>query len=326
LSVLNVGFVGTDELARKIAKRNDSRDIDSYVYKENIEGGSRILSILRPLKYPESIRPLLSVLNVSRIGLIEVSKVDSSFGECLVAFGCAGIERGVVLINPEEGGWVDPEQVRMLLPQAGLNWEVLESCPEPHELRDTLFEMGDEVPDDAPLVVPLDQHFNVQGIGAVGIGYVQSGTIKKHDEVEELPGGNNAIVRSLQVMDDDVDQATSGDRVGIAFRGLKEGSLGRGSLIVHKGSQAVGSHVSSNGSLSKAPFQKRDLSVGDVIHASVDMQFRVGRIMEIDGDQLRIEWESPLLVRESGGSVVIVVQLDALPMRVIGSLSELSPA
>ena len=149
---------------------------------------------------------------------------------------------------------------------------------------------------------------------------------RSHDEVEELPGRNNAIVRSLQVMDDDVDQATSGDRVGIAFRGLKEGSLGRGSLIVHKGSQAVGSHVSSNGSLSKAPFQKRDLSVGDVIHASVDMQFRVGRIMEIDGDQLRIEWESPLLVRESGGSVVIVVQLDALPMRVIGSLSELSLA
>ena len=98
MSVLNIGFVGTDELARKIAKRNDSRDIDSYVYKENIEGGSRILSILRPLKYPESIRPFLSVLNVSRIGLIEVSRVDSSFGECLVAFGCAGIERGVVLI------------------------------------------------------------------------------------------------------------------------------------------------------------------------------------------------------------------------------------
>ncbi len=66
MPVLNVGFVGTDKLARKLAKRSDSRDIDSYVYKENIEGGSRILSILRPLKHPESIRPLLSVLNVSK--------------------------------------------------------------------------------------------------------------------------------------------------------------------------------------------------------------------------------------------------------------------
>ena len=80
------------------------------------------------------------------------------------------------------------------------------------------------------------------------------------------------------------------------------------------------------GSLSKAPFQKRELSVGDVIHASVDMQFRVGRVDEIMEGGLRINWESPLLVRESGESRVILVQLDALPMRIIGSLSRLSSA
>ena len=326
MSVLNVGFVGTDEFARTLAKKGDSRDVDSYVHKETVGDESRVLSILRPLKHPESIRPLLSVLNVSRVGLIEVSKIDAALGECLVAFGCAGVERGIVLITPEEGGWVDPEQVKMLLPQAGLNWKIMEDCPEPHEIRDSLFEMAKEDSDENSLIVPLDQHFNVQGIGTVGIGYVQSGAISKHDEVEELPGGNSAIVRSLQVMDDDVEQASSGDRVGIAFRGLKEGVLGKGSVIIHKGSKSVIAHTSSNGSLSKAPFQRRELSVGDVIHASVDMQFKVGRIDEIAKEGLRINWESPLLVRESGESRVILVQLDALPMRIIGSLSELSPA
>ena len=326
VSVLNVGFVGTDEYARTIAKKGDSRDVDSYAHKETIEGESRVLSILRPLKHPDSIRPLLSVLNVSRVGLIEVTKIDAALGECLVAFGCAGIERGIALINPEEGGWVDPEQVRMLLPQAGLDWEILEDLPEPHEIREALFGMSEAESADRPLVVPLDQHFNVQGIGTVGIGYVQSGTIKKHDEVEELPGGNPATVRSLQVMDDDVEQANSGDRVGIAFRGMKEGALAKGSLIVHKGSDSVTAHTTSRGSLSKAPFQKRDLSVGDVVHASVDMQFRVGRIEEIAGEIIRINWDSPLLVRGDGESRVILVQLDALPMRIIGSLSNPSPA
>ena len=129
---------------------------------------------------------LISVLNVSRVGLIEVSKIDAALGECLVAFGCAGMERGIVLIRPEEGGWVDPEQVKMLLPQAGLNWKIMEDCPEPHEIRDSLFEMAKEYSDENSLIVPLDQHFNVQGIGTVGIGYVQSGAISKHDEVEEL--------------------------------------------------------------------------------------------------------------------------------------------
>ncbi len=326
VKVLNVGFVGTDEYARSIAKKSDSRDVDSYVHKETVEEGARVLSILRPLKHPESIRPLLSVLNVSRVGLIEVTKIDAALGECLVAFGCAGIERGIVLINPEEGEWVDPEQVRMLLPQAGLDWEVMESPPEPHEIRDSLFEMSEEEAIGRPLVVPLEQQFNVQGIGIVGIGYVQSGTIKKHDEVEELPGGNSAIVRSLQVMDDDVEQANSGDRVGIAFRGLKEGALEKGSVIIHKGCDSVTAHSSSTGSLSKAPFQKRGVSDGDVIHASIDMQFRVGRVEDVSGEIIRISWESPLLVREGRESRVILVQLDALPMRVIGSLSALSPA
>ena len=101
--MLNVGFVGTDELARKIAKKSDSRDIDSYVYKENIEGVARILSILRPLKHPESIRPLLSVLNVSRVGLIEITKIDASLGECLVAFGCAGICLLYTSPSPRDG-------------------------------------------------------------------------------------------------------------------------------------------------------------------------------------------------------------------------------
>ena len=51
----------------------------------------------------------------------------------------------------------------------------------------------------------------------MGIGYVQSGSIKKHDQVEIVPGGNNGVVRSLQVMDDDVEEAFAGDRVGVAL-------------------------------------------------------------------------------------------------------------
>ena len=56
MPVLNVGFVGTDEFARTLAKKGDSRDIDSYVHKETVGDETRVLSILRPLKHPDSIR------------------------------------------------------------------------------------------------------------------------------------------------------------------------------------------------------------------------------------------------------------------------------
>ena len=116
--VLNIAFVGSENLARSIAKKGDVRDIESYVFKEERNGVTQIISLLRPLKHPEKIRPLLSVLNVAKVGIIEVSKVDASLGEICVSFGCAGIKKGLIIINPESGGWVDPEQVKMIIHQS----------------------------------------------------------------------------------------------------------------------------------------------------------------------------------------------------------------
>ena len=45
----------------------------------------------------------------------------------------------------------------------------------------------------APLVLPVDQHFNVKGIGLVAIGTVQSGRVKVHDEVLLLPADGTRL-------------------------------------------------------------------------------------------------------------------------------------
>ena len=85
MPVLNVAFVGSEELARSLAKKGDVRDIESYVFKEVKDGETRILSLLRPLRHPERLRPLLSVLNVAKAGVVEIKKVDAALGEVLVA-------------------------------------------------------------------------------------------------------------------------------------------------------------------------------------------------------------------------------------------------
>ena len=38
MSVLNVALIGSDEFARSLGKKGDSRDIDSYVHKESKDG------------------------------------------------------------------------------------------------------------------------------------------------------------------------------------------------------------------------------------------------------------------------------------------------
>jgi selenocysteine-specific translation elongation factor len=321
MPVLNIAFVGSESLARKIAKKGDVRDIESYVFKEEKNGEMRIISLLRPLKHPEKIRPLLSVLNVAKIGIIEISKVDAALGEICVSFGCANINEGLVIINPQDGEWVDPDQVRIILEQSGLkNWQLFEQLPDEHNIREKLFSFMDNIENQkSSLILPVDQFFNVKGVGLVAIGYVQSGSVSKHDSIQVLPADENGIVRSLQVMDDDVDIAVSGDRVGLAIRNLREEALHRGCMIIHADSDVLNKNISSTFTLKKAPFQKRVLQIGDVIHAAVDMQFIVGRIKNIEDSKLIVDWEIPLWTRKNFSPPIIITQLDAGPMRIIGT-------
>ena len=244
--MLNVAFVGSEDLARSLAKSNDVRDIESYVHKEERNGEVCIISLLRPLKHPEKIRPLLSVLNVAEVGVVEIGKVDAALGEVLVSFGVSGIRNGIAIINPSEGEWVDSEQVRTILSQAGLEgWSIHESLPEVHDLREELFRHLDNMLGEGEgeaLILPVDQHFNVKGVGLVAIGYVQTGSVNKHDEVLILPANEKGVVRSLQVMDDDVDVAKAGDRVGVALRNLREEALHRGCMITHPDSEVMIRH------------------------------------------------------------------------------------
>ena len=153
----------------------------------------------------------------------------------------------------------------------------------------------------------------------VAIGYVQSGRVSKHDEVEVMPASDVGVVRSLQVMDDDVDAAITGDRVGVALRNLREQSLHRGCMICVPGEGSLASHQKSFFELEVAPFQRRTLSVGEVIHAASDLQFSVGRVSALDGGSVTVDWESPFWIRTDGSSRVLIVQLDAIPMRVMGT-------
>jgi selenocysteine-specific translation elongation factor len=332
MTVLNIAMVGSDDLAKSIAKATDQRDVHTYVHKESGPDGPRILSIIRPAKLPERIRPFFNALCAARVGLIEVTVIDATFGEALVGFASAGIENGIIVINPPTGEWIDEDQVKGFLTQAGLSsWAQCGS--DGIKIRDALYDLMDEISGDLesakkePLVVPIDQHFNVKGIGLVAIGYVQSGSVSVHDELHLLPAEGVGTVKSLQVMDDDVTEAVAGDRVGIALRNTKEEHLTGGSLIVHPAVEdknkgistplSLEMHEKSSVELSISPFQKKILVVGDVVHASVDLQFVVGRVESVDSG-LEVTWDSPLYIRKENPPTVIVAQLDSKP-RIMGS-------
>ena len=323
MSVLNVTFLGSDVLAKEIGKSADSRDVESYVYKENTDSGVKILSLVRPVTYPEKLKPLTSALTLGDFVVLEVKSIDAKFGELLVACSCSGISNGVIIPNPDEGGWIDESQLEGLVKQAGLDkWPIkrLDALELREMLLDFLSKKQNELIDriNNPLVVAVDQIFNVKGVGLVAIGGVRSGFVNKHDNLKILPSNGLGIARSLQVMDDDVDQANAGDRVGIALRNADENSLSQGSLIVKENeNEPVEVHNKTELKFISSAFARYSPSVGGVLHVAIDLQFIVGRIEFAENEKIIVKWDSPLMVRKDGTPHLLICQLDAKP-RIIG--------
>ena len=320
MSVLNILFVGSDEVARSIAKKSDSRDVDNYIYKDLKEDSSfSTISIIRPINYPDKPKPFFASLTVSDFGIIEINKIDAAFGEAIVSMACAGIKDGFVIVNPTEGEWVDDSQVKTLLQQAGLsNWKFIEN--EGIIIREKLITILNKIkPQDEPgFVVAVDQAFTVKGVGLVAIGHVQSGTLNKHSEVIFAGSEGSAVARSLQVMDLDVDVANVGDRVGLALRAggsFRDDLLGRGSILADT-TDRFEIQKKSNFKMEKAAFQKHDLVDGDVIHLCADFQFIVGRVVNV-GNVIDVEWDSPIVINKSSKRNPLIVQLEANP-RIMG--------
>ena len=298
MPVLNIAILGSEELCRSLGKLTDSRDVESYVFKEGAGPDRRILSLIRPLNFPERIRPLLSALNVADYGIIEVNSIDAALGESMVAFSSSGIERGDLIINPKDGAWIDPDKVNLVKDQAGLSsWNVNHQVPDLNEYRSALLSQVTKQNSEGELLVSIDQHFVVKGIGLVGIGYVRSGMLERHENVRIYPKKADGIVRSLQVMDEDVDRALTGDRVGIALRGVSDDSLDKGSQIVSEGSDLLTRSERSRLSVAISAFQSKTPKAGDIVHMSFDLQFFVGRIESIEEYTMVVNWDRPIDLR-----------------------------
>ena len=85
MPVLNIAILGVRNYVDSIGKLTDSRDVESYVFKEVPDQIAGYFPLFAP-QFPERIRPLLSALNVADYGIIEVNSIDAALGESMVHF------------------------------------------------------------------------------------------------------------------------------------------------------------------------------------------------------------------------------------------------
>jgi len=168
---------------------------------------------------------IVSLLGV-RAGLVALTKADMVDGEWLELMS-GDVERALAG-TPFEGAPIIP-----CSGATGVGCDLLAS--ELDRLLDGL-EARDSL---APFTMPIDRAFIMRGFGTVVTGSVARGTVHEGDEVDVLPRGISARVRSVQVHNRKAGSAHAGQRAALNLQGVPREQVDRGDIVCAPGSLAA---------------------------------------------------------------------------------------
>lgn len=115
-------------------------------------------------------------------------------------------------------------------------------------------------PVDRPFRMAVDRVFVAPGFGAVLTGTVTTGEVGVGDEVELLPSGRRARLRSLQQHGIPVERAAPGMRAALNLQGLDAHQVARGEVVTTTGAMRLGSVLDVSVTLLpriRKPFSRR---------------------------------------------------------------------
>jgi selenocysteine-specific elongation factor len=292
--------------------------------RQMVAGATGIDVVLLVVAADDGIMPqtrehlaIIDLLGIPR-GVVAITKADLAEPDWLELV--AGEVRELVAGTSIDGAPVVPVSARS---GAGLP-----------ELLATLDEVAAEAEarhSTLPLRLPVDRVFTIAGAGTVVTGTLWSGSAKRDDQVELMPGGKRGRIRSVQMHGAQVEKAGAGNRVALNIAGLDKDEISRGDIVAEPGTLTVtdrfDARVTYLGSESK-PFES-----GARVHVHHGTREVLGRVLLMDAEalqpgesglaQLRLEeplaprYDDRFIIRSYspmwtiGGGVV----LDVLPPR-----------
>lgn len=82
--------------------------------------------------------------------------------------------------------------------------------------------------------LPVDRAFHITGFGTVVTGTAARGFVREGDDLEVLPRGTDAKVRSVQVHGEPVESGAAGQRVAVNLSGISLDEIKRGDVVAAK--------------------------------------------------------------------------------------------
>ncbi|MEM7340921.1 MAG: selenocysteine-specific translation elongation factor [Actinomycetota bacterium] len=161
---------------------------------------------------------ILSLLGIEQ-GIVVLTKVDQ-VDEDLLELAQLDVEEHV------EGTFLDGAPVIPVSATEGIGLDELRAA------LDHLIERVEPRDAEATPRMWIDRAFAPAGAGTVVTGTLVDGTLRAGDEIEVVPGGHSARIRSLQSHHRNATEIGPGNRAAVNLTGVSHNDLGRGQVMV----------------------------------------------------------------------------------------------
>lgn len=139
--------------------------------------------------------------------------------------------------------------------------------------------------EDTSVRLPVDRVFTIKGAGTVVTGTLWSGRIQVGDEVEALPGGLRARVRSIQTHGRDTECAEAGMRTALNLNAVKKSEIRPGAFLTTPGTLTSTAHFDAWLTYTDAGQSGKPLTSGVRVHVAHGTREVTGRVLLMDGQE-----------------------------------------
>ncbi|MGB6500182.1 MAG: EF-Tu/IF-2/RF-3 family GTPase [Thermoplasmata archaeon] len=309
---VTVAVVGAKDVAKELGKKGTASDLTLF----NAVRDDHAATIVEPTQFPDKLSPLFEALGMADQCLLAILELTRPVAETIAVVDMSDVPTTIVL-GPGIG---DAELGRVL---KGSRLESVPRVPLDYPHLRTAIEGWNAPAVDGPVEVQIDHAFPVKGVGAVALGVVRRGTLHAHDKLRLHPTGKEVDLRSIQVHDADRKEATCGERVGVALRGVDADELSRGQVLAPAGSLQESPTV-VGGPLTRCRYYRGDAGPGSQLHLALGLQVVPASLDRSDAGGLSVTADRPVAFAPGWIGFLLDLSVPAGP-RIVGRFSVAAP-
>jgi len=298
---VNFVILGDQSIATEFGKKGTSTDLTLFDRKES----EKIYTFVTPNGFPEKIQPLFQAIALAEYVIFHVNALDKFTGEQILALDALGKKEGVLSHSYD----VDESRLDLMIKGTVIEgYKKVEQDQIKGELSNFV-----TVKKDGKTSIVIDHTFDVKGVGTVALGKVLSGKVTQYDKILHYPSRSEAMIKSIQMHDDDVKDSVSPARVGLSLKNIKYNEITRGDILSNDSKIKISTEITVN--FKQNQFFKETISENQMCLVNIGLQIKAAKFTSIS--PLKLIFEKPVVIIP--GDVCVLLKPESNSVRIIGS-------